>query len=102
MREPYTTDLSDEEWSYIEPHLPAPKGYGRPRTHTLREILNAVFYLLRSGYRWRLLPHDCGMGAQGPGLERRSRRASEEALPRRGVEARWAAEWAKEGVTLDW
>src|SRR5918999_2045893 len=58
MRKPYTTDLSDEEWKYIEPHLPAPKGYGRPRTHDLREILNAIFYLLKSGCQWRLLPHD--------------------------------------------
>jgi putative transposase len=58
MRKPYTTDLSDAEWNYIEPHLPAPKGYGRPRTHDLREILNAVFYVLKSGCQWRLLPHD--------------------------------------------
>ena len=58
MRKPYTTDLSDAEWKYIEPHLPAPKGYGRPRTHDLREILNAIFYLLKSGCQWRLLPHD--------------------------------------------
>jgi hypothetical protein len=34
---------------HIEPHLPAPEGLGRPRTHDLREILNAVFYVLRSG-----------------------------------------------------
>ena len=58
MRKPYPTDLTDAEWSYIEPHLPAPKGHGRPRTHDLREILNAVFYVLRSGCQWRLLPHD--------------------------------------------
>jgi putative transposase len=58
MRKPYPTDLSDDEWKYIKPHLPAPKGYGRPRIHDLREILNAVFYLLKSGCQWRLLPHD--------------------------------------------
>jgi putative transposase len=58
MRKPYPTDLSDAEWTYIEPHLPAPKGHGRPRTHNLREILNAVFYVLKSGCQWRLLPHD--------------------------------------------
>src|SRR5215216_892438 len=58
MRKRYPTDLSDVEWKYIEPHLPTPKGHGRPRTHTLREILNAIFYLLKSGCQWRLLPHD--------------------------------------------
>jgi putative transposase len=58
MRNPYPTDLSDAEWRYIEPHLPSPKGFGRPRTHDLREILNAVFYLLKTGCQWRLLPHD--------------------------------------------
>jgi hypothetical protein len=45
----YPTDLSDAQWNYLEPHLPAPNGRGRPRTHDLREILNAVFYLLKSG-----------------------------------------------------
>jgi putative transposase len=58
MRKPYPTDLSDEEWNYIDPHMPAPKGHGRPRTHSPREILNAIFYVLRSGCQWRLLPHD--------------------------------------------
>jgi putative transposase len=38
--------------------MPAPKGHGRPRTHSPREILNAIFYLLKSGCQWRLLPHD--------------------------------------------
>jgi putative transposase len=51
-------DLSDAEWNYIEPHLPAPKGHGRPRIQDLHEILNAIFYLLKSGCQWRLLPHD--------------------------------------------
>ena len=58
MRKPYPTDLSDAEWKYIESHLPKPKGHGRPRTHDLREILDAVFYVLKSGCQWRLLPHD--------------------------------------------
>jgi transposase len=50
MRMRYPTDLSDAEWNYIEPHLPAPKGYARPRTHTLREIAGAIFfYVLKSG-----------------------------------------------------
>jgi putative transposase len=58
MRTPYPTDLSDAEWKYIEPHMPTPKGHGRPRIHSLREILDAIFYGLRSGCQWRLLPHD--------------------------------------------
>jgi putative transposase len=58
MRKTYQTDLSDSEWARIEPHLPAPKAVGRPRLHPPREILNAIFYVLRSGCAWRLLPHD--------------------------------------------
>ena len=58
MRKPYPTDLSDAEWSCLEPHLPTPKSTGRPRTHSPREILDAIFYVLRSGCPWRLLPHD--------------------------------------------
>jgi len=58
MRTAYQTDLSDAEWSCLEPHLPAPKATGRPRMHTTREILNAIFYVVRGGCAWRLLPHD--------------------------------------------
>jgi putative transposase len=59
MRKTYRTDLSDAEWAYIEPHIPTPKAPGRrPRVHPLREILDAILYLLRSGCAWRLLPHD--------------------------------------------
>ena len=54
----YPTDLSDEEWRCIGPHLPKPTVRGRPRLHGLREILDAVFYVLRSGCPWRLLPKD--------------------------------------------
>jgi putative transposase len=58
MRTTYQTDLSDAEWNCLEPHLPAPKTTGRPKMHTTREILNAIFYVLRGGCAWRLLPHD--------------------------------------------
>jgi putative transposase len=58
MRKTYRTDLSDAEWAYIEPHIPTPKAPGRPRVHPLREILDAILYMLRSGCAWRLLPHD--------------------------------------------
>ena len=54
----YPTDLSDVEWRCISPHLPKPAREGRPRSHGLREILDAVFYVLKSGCSWRLLPKD--------------------------------------------
>jgi transposase len=57
-REPYPTDLTDAEWSSLAPYLPAPKTGGRPRRHAVRDILNAIFYILRSGCAWRLMPHD--------------------------------------------
>jgi putative transposase len=52
----YPTDLSDEEWRSISPHLPGPAGQGRPRLHGLRVILEAVFYILQSGCPWQLCP----------------------------------------------
>jgi putative transposase len=58
MRKAYQTDLSDAEWSCLESHLPVPKADGRPRIYPLREILDAIFYIVRSGCAWRLLPHD--------------------------------------------
>ena len=57
-RQSCLTDLSNAEWKFIEPHLPLAQGEGRPRKHPMREILNAIFYLLRAGCAWRLLPHD--------------------------------------------
>ena len=58
MRKAYQSDLSDAEWGCLEPHLPAPEASGRPRLHSPREILDAIFYVLKSGCAWRLLPHD--------------------------------------------
>jgi putative transposase len=58
MRRPYLTDLTNVEWEYIEGFMPIPQNEGRPRLHSLREILNAIFYIARSGCAWRLLPHE--------------------------------------------
>src|SRR3954466_575300 len=58
MRKPYSTDLSDSEWACLEEHLPTTENKGRPRLHSLREILDAIFYITRSGCAWRLLPHE--------------------------------------------
>ena len=57
-RSPYPTDLCDDEWEILEPLIPRAKPGGRPRAHQTREILNAIFYVLRGGCAWRLLPHD--------------------------------------------
>jgi putative transposase len=58
MKRSYSTDLTDAEWKCLEPHIAAPSKRGRPKTHTTREILNAIFYVLKSGCTWRLLPRD--------------------------------------------
>jgi transposase len=58
MRKTYPTDLSDTEWTRLRSYLPARKAQGRPRTHSLRDVLDAIFYVLKSGCHWRLLPHD--------------------------------------------
>ena len=57
MKRRYSTDLSDIEWRCIEPYVSPPNRRGRPRIHSLRHVLDAVFYVLRSGCAWRLLPH---------------------------------------------
>jgi len=61
-RRGYPSDLSDGEWSLIEPLLPAPRwggpAGGRPEAHPRREIVNAIRYLVRSGCAWRQLPAD--------------------------------------------
>jgi putative transposase len=57
-RKPYPTDLTHREWTLIEPYVPAAKRGGRPEHYPKREILNGIFYIVRGGCAWRLLPHD--------------------------------------------
>ncbi len=57
-RKAYYTDLSDAEYNALVPLLAVPAAAGRPRLHPLREILNSVFSIVRSGCAWRLLPHE--------------------------------------------
>ncbi|OQY23697.1 MAG: IS5/IS1182 family transposase [Anaerolineaceae bacterium 4572_32.1] len=57
-REPYDSDLADVEWLLLESLIPPEKQGGRHRTVDIREVVNAIFYVLRSGCAWRLLPHD--------------------------------------------
>src|SRR5215204_3706095 len=73
----YETDLTDPEWALIEPLMPKPSGRGRPWAWSLREIINAIFYVLRGGIAWRLLPND---------------------LPPRTTVYRWFATWRNTGL----
>ena len=57
-RPAYASDLTDYEWNQLEPALRQPLGPGRKRNVNLREIMNAILYLNRSGCQWRMLPHD--------------------------------------------
>jgi transposase len=60
-RKVYPSDLTDEQWALVEPMIPpakrSPRG-GRPREADMREVLNTIFYLNRSGCQWDMLPHD--------------------------------------------
>ena len=54
----YDTNLNDDAWAWIAPYLPAARSGGRPRTTDPRAVPNAIFYLLRTGCQWRLLPRE--------------------------------------------
>lgn len=54
----YQSDLTDEEWRVIEPFLPVASATGRPRAWSMREIIDGIFYVMRAGCPWRLLPCD--------------------------------------------
>ena len=57
-RRDYPSDLTDAEWKILQPLIPPAKEGGRPRTTEMREVLNAIFYIDRTGCQWRALPHD--------------------------------------------
>ena len=79
-RTTYASDLTDAQYALLAPLLPpetAPSGRGRRRNHSHREILNGIFYLLRTGCQWRLLPHD---------------------LPPWGIVYHYYYQWRKRGV----
>ena len=73
----YDTDLTDSEWAVIEPLMPEPRQRERPRAWSLREIVNAIFYVLRGAIAWRLIPKD---------------------LPPRTTVYRWFALWRDTGL----
>ena len=60
-RKKYLSDLTDEHWAIVEPLIPPAKQHkrgGHPRTVDMREVLNTIFSLNRSGCQWDMLPHD--------------------------------------------
>ncbi len=59
-RNSYPSDLTDKQWAILEPLIPAPRTQrgGRPREVSIREVINTILYLNRSGCQWDMLPHD--------------------------------------------
>lgn len=57
-RKPYPFDLTNAQWNRLKRLLPEPKPGGRPRSVDLREVLNGIFYIVRGGNSWRMMPHD--------------------------------------------
>jgi putative transposase len=75
----YPSDVTDAQWALIEPHIPAAPPGGRPRKTDMRDIVDAIFYILRTGCQWRYLPAD---------------------LPPRSTAWRYFDQWRRDG-TLD-
>ena len=57
-RSPYPSDLTDAQWAILEPNIPPARPGGRPRSVNMREVIDAILYLNRSGCSWRMLPND--------------------------------------------
>lgn len=57
-RAAYSTDLTDAQWTILEPLIPGSKHGGRPREVSMREVINTILYLNRTGCQWDMLPHD--------------------------------------------
>jgi transposase len=77
----YETDVTDAEWALIEPLLPPPPKCGRPRFWPMREIMNAIFYVLRGGIAWRLLPRAPRPASHNPPLRNPWLRARIDSAP---------------------
>ena len=54
----YPSDLTDTQWELIRSHFEYPNGYGNRRKHSMRIMINAILYLVKTGCQWRQLPHD--------------------------------------------
>lgn len=57
-RKPYPSDISDEEWGFVAPYLTLVREDAPQRTHDVREVFNALRWIVRAGASWRMLPHD--------------------------------------------
>ena len=57
-QKPYASDLNDVEWALLAPLIPPPKTGGRPRSVNMRAVLNAIFYVVKTGCQWDMLPRD--------------------------------------------
>jgi transposase len=58
MTKAYDSDLTVDQWEFLEPLIPSAKTGGRPRTTEMISVLNAIFYVVITGCQWRQLPHD--------------------------------------------
>ena len=56
----YPSDLTEDEWALVEPQIPPARHGGRKRSVNVREVLNAIFYVLSTGCQWRALPKEIG------------------------------------------
>jgi putative transposase len=70
----YLTDLTDEQWAWIEPIFPPQEGRGRRRTVSLRRVIDALMYQDRTGCQWRLIPLDVNAVRDGSLLFRQMER----------------------------
>src|SRR5918995_934564 len=61
-RKPYPSDVSDEEWFFVAPYLALVREDASQRTYNLREVFNALRWIVRGGASWRMLPHDFPRG----------------------------------------
>jgi transposase len=86
----FPSDLTDKEWGRLEPLIPAAKPGGRPRATDMRQAMNAILYLLRTGCPWRYLPRD--------GFPPRS--TVYNIFRRFQAEGRWEAIWAELHMSL--
>lgn len=57
-RKAYKSDLTEQQWQLIQPLIPPAKPGGHPRSVDMREVVNGIFYVQRTGCPWDMLPHD--------------------------------------------